>query len=141
MAELTAQEQYMLELVNRARLDPAGEAARYGIGLNDGLSAGTFSADSKQPLASNQYLATAAQNHSQWMLDTDTFSHTGSGGSSPGNRMSAAGYVFSGGWGWGENISWRGTTGTLNLTASVAAQHEGLFESAGHRENMLDDDF
>jgi Ca2+-binding RTX toxin-like protein len=141
MAELTAQEQYLLELVNRARLDPAGEAARYGVGLNDGLPAGTISADSKQPLASNQYLATAAQNHSQWMLDTDTFDHTGSGGSSPGDRMRAAGYVFGGGWGWGENISWRGTTGTLNLTASVAAQHEGLFKSAGHRENMLNDDF
>jgi len=141
MAELTAQEQYLLELVNRARLDPAGEAARIGIGLNDGLPAGTISADSKQPLASNQYLATAAQNHSQWMLDTDNFSHTGSGGSSPGNRMSAAGYSFTGPWGWGENISWRGTTGTLNLTTSVLAQHEGLFRSPGHRENLLGDDY
>jgi Ca2+-binding RTX toxin-like protein len=141
MAELTAQEQYLLELVNRARLDPVGEAARYGIGLNDGLASGTISADSKQPLASNQYLATAAQNHSQWMLDTDSFDHTGSGGSSPGDRMRAAGYVFSGGWGWGENIAWRGTTGTLNLTAFVLSQHESLFRSPGHRENLLGDDY
>jgi Ca2+-binding RTX toxin-like protein len=141
MAELTAQEQYLLEMINRARLDPAGEAARYGIDLNQGLAAGTISADSKQPLASNQYLATAAQNHSQWMLDTDTFSHTGAGGSSAGDRMRSAGYSFTGSWSWGENISWRGTTGTLNLTTTVAAQHEGLFRSAGHRQNMLTDNF
>ncbi|HEY7690589.1 MAG TPA: CAP domain-containing protein, partial [Dongiaceae bacterium] len=141
MAELTAQEQYLLELVNRARLDPAGEAARIGISLNEGLPSGTISSDSKQPLASNQYIATAAQNHSQWMLDTDTFSHTGSGGSNAGDRMRAAGYVLSGGWGWGENISWRGTTGTLNLTASVLTQHESLFRSPGHRENLLGDDY
>jgi Ca2+-binding RTX toxin-like protein len=141
MAELTAQEQYLLELVNRARLDPAGEAARNGIGLNDGLASGTITADSKQPLASNGSLATAAQGHSQWMLDTDTFSHTGSGGSNAGNRMSAAGYSFTGSWSWGENISWRGTTGTLNLTTSVGTQHSSLFQSPGHRENILDPGF
>ena len=141
MAELTAQEQYLLELINRARLDPAGEAARNGIGLNDGLASGTITADSKQPLAGNGNLATAAQGHSQWMLDTDTFSHTGSGGSNGGNRMSAAGYSFTGSWSWGENISWRGTTGTLNLTSSVGIQHNSLFQSPGHRENMLDPGF
>src|SRR5688572_9324797 len=37
MAQPTATEQYFLELVNRARANPAGEAARFGIGLNDGL--------------------------------------------------------------------------------------------------------
>ena len=93
MAELTAQEQYLLELVNRARLDPVGEATRLGISLNDGLPSGTISSDSKQPLASNQYVATAAQNHSQWMLDTDTFSHTGSGGSNAGRRQRLLRYV------------------------------------------------
>lgn len=141
MAELTAHEQLLLELVNRARLDPAGEAVRYGIDLNQGLAAGTITATPKQPLASNPNMATAAQNHSQWMLDTDTFSHTGSGGSTPGTRMSAAGYSFTGSWTWGENISWRGTTGTLNLTANIASHHEGLFKSPGHRENILGDSF
>ncbi len=141
MAELTAQEQYLLELVNRARLDPAGEASRNGIGLNDGLNPGTITANSKQPLAANPNVATAAQTHSQWMLDTDNFSHTGSGGSDAGDRMEAAGYVFSGNWTWGENISWRGTTGTLNLTSFVAAQHNSLFQSSGHRENILDPNF
>ncbi len=139
MAELTAHEQLLLELVNRARLDPAGEAARYGIDLNQGLAAGTISAAPKQVLASNPNLATAAQNHSQWMLDNDVFNHNGAGGSDPEDRMRGAGYSFTGSWRWGENISWRGTTGTLNLTANIASHHEGLFESTGHRQNILGD--
>jgi Ca2+-binding RTX toxin-like protein len=141
MAQLTAHEQYMLELVNRARLDPSAEAARYGIGLNDGLSAGQISTASKQPLAANQFLNDAADNHSLWMLNTDTFSHTGANGSSPDTRMKNAGYVFSGNWSWGENISWRGTTGTLNLKTAIESEHEGLFKSSGHRVNMLNDKF
>ena len=43
MAANTPQEQLMLELINRARMDPAGEAARQGISLNQGLAAGTIS--------------------------------------------------------------------------------------------------
>ncbi len=139
MAELTAHEQLLLELVNRARLDPAGEAARYGIDLNQGLAAGTISAAPKQVLAPNPNLATAAQNHSQWMLDNGVFNHTGAGGSDPGDRIRDAGYSFTGSWRWGENISWRGTSGTLNLTANIASHHEGLFESSGHRQNILGD--
>ena len=46
-------EQYLLELINRGRADPAAEAARYGIDLNEGLSPGTISSDPKQPLAVN----------------------------------------------------------------------------------------
>lgn len=130
-----AYEQYMLELVNRARLDPAAEAALYGVDL------GTISATSKQPLAANDLLLAAAENHSQWMLDTDTFSHTGANGSDPGTRMAAAGYSFTGQWSWGENIAWQGTTGTLNLIAAINAEHAALFRSDGHRENMLNDTF
>src|SRR5262245_50359594 len=125
----------MLELVNRARLDPAAEAARYGVSL------GTISASSKQPLAANDLLLAAAEKHSQWMLDTDTFSHTGAGGSDPGARMAAAGYVFSGNWAWGENIAWQGTTGTLNLVAAINSEHAALFQSTGHRANILNDTF
>ena len=44
MAQPTAYEQYFLELVNRARANPGGEAARLGIDLNQGLAAGTISA-------------------------------------------------------------------------------------------------
>jgi Ca2+-binding RTX toxin-like protein len=92
-------------------------------------------------LAFSLPLVDAARKHSQWMLNTNTFSHAGSGGSDPGTRMRAAGYAFTGSWTWGENISWSGTTGTPNVSASVAQQHDNLFYSAGHRTNILKDDF
>jgi Ca2+-binding RTX toxin-like protein len=134
-------EQYLLELINRARLDPLAEAARIGIDLNAGLSAGTLDGAARQVLAHNTLLATAAESHSTWMLDMDVFSHTGDGGSSAGERMQAAGYVFSGSYAWGENLSWRGTTGTPDLEAFIALQHDGLFESEGHRKNLLSGTF
>lgn len=141
--EPTAYEQYMLELVNRARMNPDAEVQRNPkvASLNEDLAPGTLSNSAKQPLAFNLKLIDAARKHSQWMLANDTFSHTGSGGSDPGSRMRAAGYSFTGSWTWGENISWNGTTGTPNLTTMVAQQHEGLFDSAGHRKNILNDDF
>jgi Ca2+-binding RTX toxin-like protein len=131
----TAYEQYMLELINLARLDPAAAAALYGVSL------GSISASSKQPLAGNQLLTNAAEDHGAWMLDTDTFSHAGAGGSDPGDRMRDAGYVFTGSWSWGENLSWRGTTGTLDVVSAIDAMHASLFQSSGHRANILNDTF
>ncbi|MBX9700028.1 MAG: CAP domain-containing protein, partial [Acetobacteraceae bacterium] len=141
MAQPTDYEQYLLELVNRARANPGAEAQRLGIGLNDGLSPGTIAATAKQPLAFNPQLIDAARDHSAWMLATDTFSHTGAGGSSPGDRMTAAGYSFTGSWTWGENISIRWGSGTALNGAQVEAFHDGLFRSAGHRTNILNDGF
>jgi Ca2+-binding RTX toxin-like protein len=133
----TAEEQLMLELVNRARLDPAAEAARYGIALNQGLAAGTITATAKEVLAPDGLLQDAASDHSLWMLAADRFSHTGAGGSDPGDRMSGAGYVFANGWSWGENIAWRGSTGALRTDSAIGAQHGDLFLSPGHRANVL----
>ncbi|WP_319568781.1 CAP domain-containing protein [Cohaesibacter marisflavi] len=141
MAAPSDYEQLMLELINRARLDPLGEAARYGIDLNADLPAGTISASIKQPLAMNEILIDSALSHSQWMLDTDIFSHTGAYGSDAGDRMADAGYSFTGSWAWGENLSWRGSTGTYDAEEFVYLQHQGLFLSAGHRENTLYDYF
>lgn len=75
------------------------------------------------------------------MLSADVFSHTGFGGSSPGDRMEDAGYVFAGGWTWGENIAWSGTTGTVDAASAITGHHEGLFNSSGHRLNLLNDSF
>jgi Ca2+-binding RTX toxin-like protein len=137
MAALTVYEQLLLELVNRARLDPAGEAARYGISLNSGLAAGTLTSGAKQALAPNELLVSSARGHSQWMIDNDIFSHTGAGGSSPTGRMAAAGYNFAGSWTSGENIAWSGTTGTPNLLSYTNELHKNLFLSPGHRVNIL----
>ena len=51
----TANEQLMVELIT-ARANPAAEAARLGIDLNEGLTAGTISTAAKQPLAINPNL-------------------------------------------------------------------------------------
>lgn len=88
----------MLELINRARLDPQAEAARFGISLNNGLAEGTISSAPKAPLAFNSDLNESAAGHSSWMLAADVFSHTGSGGSNSATRMKNAGYVFTGSW-------------------------------------------
>jgi uncharacterized protein YkwD len=60
--------------------------------------------------------------------------------------MSAAGYTFTGSWGWGENIAWKGTTGTPNLTQFVIDNHNALFIDAGvtgrgHRINLMNASF
>ncbi len=138
MAAFTAYEQLLLELMNRARLDPATEATRLGIGLNDGLAAGTISATPKQPLAGNNALVTAARGHSQYMINTDQFDHQGIGNGTPTSRMQAAGYTFAGSWSNGENIAWSGTTGTPNVLSYVFSLNDNLFRSPHHRENVLE---
>lgn len=134
---LTAAEQYLLELINRARLDPQAEADRYGVDLNSGLSAGTIDGSSKQVLAHNSQLEAAAKAHGDWMLKANNFSHTGANGSSPGDRMEDAGYKFTGSWTWLENLAWTGSTGSVNLARAIEQHHEGLYRSAGHRANTF----
>jgi serralysin len=130
----SAAEVYLLELINRGRLDPAAEAARFGISLNAGLAAGTISTAAKQVLAPNTQLEKAAIGHSKWMIASDVFSHTGKGGSQPSDRAAAAGYTGA----VGENIAWVGTTGSISINASTVNTHyRGLFLSEGHRVNTM----
>ncbi|MEL6494791.1 MAG: CAP domain-containing protein [Cyanobacteria bacterium J06623_7] len=144
MAQPTALEQFLLELINRARLNPLGEANRFNIGLNDGLDPGTISTDPQQALAYNFLLDDAANFHSQWMFDNQKFQH---GGEIPpgeteadrgGDRMEDAGYEFTGNWAWGENLGNVGTSGTLNVNNAVLQINQGLFGSPFHRQNILD---
>ena len=134
---LSAAEQYLLELINRARLDPLAEAARYGLALNSNLAPGTISGSSKQALAPNINLERSATSHSVWMLKSNIFSHTGDQGSNPGERMVLAGYELEGDWSWRENLAWNGTTGNIDLIAAVAEHHEGLYRSESHRVNTF----
>ena len=137
---VSAAEQYLLELINRARLDPQAEAARYGLSLNAGLTAGTIAGAPVQVLTYNTELEQAAQGHSEWILETDTFSHTGAGGSDPGDRIVAAGYELTGSWTWRENLAWTGSTSEIDLVDAVEDHHEGLYRSASHRENTFASD-
>lgn len=142
-------EQYLLELINRARANPTGEAARYGIDLNEsppGVNL-NISPTPKQPMAFNFYLNDATDKHGQWMLDNDLFQHAGAGGSQPSQRGTAAGYSLGTTWAYGENLGWKGTTGSApDLQDYVDQLHEGLFVDTpiadrGHRVNMLKDNY
>ncbi len=68
----------------------------------------------------------AARQHSTDMGVNDVWSHTGSDGSSPGDRISAAGYGSSH---WGENIA-------AGHNSPEAVMNTWM-NSPGHRENML----
>ena len=138
----TAIEQYVIELINRARANPSAEAARYGIDLNEGLGAGTISTSSVQPLAVNPYLVDSARKHSKWMIDTDTFNHTGAGGSDPKDRMISSGYVFKSPWSWAENIALRSFKSGGGGAELFDAIEKDLFvdisiAGRGHRINLL----
>ncbi|HMT14333.1 MAG TPA: CAP domain-containing protein, partial [Aestuariivirga sp.] len=142
MADATAQEQLILELINRDRMDPAAAALRYGIDLNAGLTPGTITTDPKQVLAFNPLINTAADTHNQWMINTDTFSHTGAGGTTPKQRMEAAGYAFTGSWAYAENIAFIGEPGAYsNLTTGAERLHQEWFLSSGHRKNFLNNTY
>jgi hypothetical protein len=138
----TAVEQMILELINRARLDPAAEAARDGVDLNEGLAAGTISTASKQPLAMNETLLTISRAHDQDMIAHDYFDHTDSSGHDPFQRMLAAGYNYATA---GENIAWSGTTGTLTTQMSLDLEAQLFVDSGvagrGHRLNLLNGAF
>jgi hypothetical protein len=151
MSDMTPQEQLMLELINRARMDPNGEAKRFGISLNEGVASGDkISKAPKEVLAGNDDLLQAANSHSDWMIDEDVFAHEETGGGSTGknpvDRMEAAGYVFTGSSASGENISFRGSSGAINETEMIIQQHADLFidkgvGGRGHRLNILSNFF
>src|SRR5213082_3283362 len=84
----TNYEQYMVELINRARANPSAEAARLGVDLTVGLRNGeVITTDPKQPLAINFNLTDAARSQAAWLVANNTFGHSGPGGNSPYDRM------------------------------------------------------
>lgn len=114
----SANEQYLLELIN-------AERKKAGV----------------QPLAFDGDLSEAAAKHTSWMLATDTFSHTGSGGSSPTQRIQAAGYSLNGSWATGENVAWATTRAPSGYGDEVLLLHKNLMNSSGHRANILSDKY
>ena len=113
----TAEEQSYIELINRARENPAAEGARlaaagsdpailvaytqFGVDLT--MMQNEFNAIAAvPPLAPNGNLTTAARGHSQWMLNTATQSHQQTNpANDTGQRIDASGYDWRT---YGENI-------------------------------------
>ncbi|MEO0912797.1 MAG: CAP domain-containing protein [Pseudomonadota bacterium] len=129
----SAQDQYAVELLNRARMDPGAESAR----LNKALV--TNSAP-KQALAVVGPLDIAAEQHSLDMHRQDFFAHDNPfTGTTPWDRFEDAGYGRQGTFSGGENIAWtsRGDTSP----ASVERLHNNLFRSDGHQRNILNNGF
>lgn len=106
-------EQYILELINRARADPKAEGIRIANTTDPGVVQGFTGIDKNQfksafagypvrpPLAFNANIITAARGHSNWMVQTGQQDHN-EGNITPFDRMNSAGYT-----GWslaGENI-------------------------------------
>ncbi|MFD8775423.1 CAP domain-containing protein [Streptomyces sp. NPDC059916] len=82
------------------------------------------------PLTMNAKLTKAAQDHSKDMASHRNMSHTGSDGSSPGDRITRAGYTWSS---YGENVAYGYST-----PEKVMA---GWMSSPGHKRNILDCSF
>lgn len=135
-------EQLMLERINRARLRPGAEAARYGITVDEGIP-GLLNTDPKPAVAYNATLALAARRHADDMLARDYFAHVNLLGETPFDRIGDAGYSFAAA---GENLAWRGTTAQLDELFTTEQMHVDLFvdegiPDRGHRKVMLNDDF
>ena len=105
----TNQEQYMLQLINEARTNPAAAAAQitsaanltadvqatlkyYNVSLQQ-VEQTIANATPQAPLAWNQDLANAAQGQSQYEADNQTQTHTGADGSTTEQRIESAGYT------------------------------------------------
>ena len=142
----SAEEQFLLELINRARADPAAEGLRLAASTDPEIL-GAYSyfqvdlarvaADyagypPRPPLAFNASLIAAARGHSQDMVLHDFQGHTGSNGSTMMTRIEAAGYA-----GWNalaENV--------YAYAKSVDYAHAGFsvdwgVPSLGHRANIM----
>ncbi len=131
----TPEEQLMLELVNRARADPAAEATRQGIDLNQGLAPGTISTAAKQPLAPNNLLDTAADGHTADMFARGFFAHTSPapGSTTASQRVTNAGYPWTR---TAENLAIQ-TYFALDRALVTTQMHNGLYSSSGHRVNFM----
>jgi uncharacterized protein YkwD len=103
----TAELQYALEVTNFLRTNPAQAADKltnglsgstkdtlnfYGVDINQARQE-LAAAQPRQPLAWSDALAAAADDHSRDMADKGYQSHTGSDGSSPGDRAARSGYA------------------------------------------------
>lgn len=129
-AGLSPEEQLIVELVNRARMDPQFEVNR----LDEPLAAG-ISSSPAEALAVVPTLSDAAEAHSEDMDNQNYFSHTGLDGDRPWDRAQEAGHENSF---VGENIGWVGSTRTtFDEQARAEGHHHNLWDSDGHQVNLM----
>ena len=154
----TNEEQYYLELINRARANPAAEGLRLAttsdsdvtsaysyFGVNLVLMQTQFTLiPAAPPLSMNATLLTAARAHSQNMLQNNYQGHSGPDGSIA-TRL--AGYTAgANGWSIGENVFaysksvWYGHAG-FEVDWGGTVLTGGMQSPPGHRQNIHNTDF
>jgi hypothetical protein len=128
-ADLHAAGEYLLQLINDARANPAATAARLGIDLNEGLAPGTISAAPKQPLAPNPQLLAATDQYLPVILSNlDAINsgqlnpHTGLNGTTPMQRDEQAGFSFALPPGGGQSFSAENFGQTPQLPVTIATR-------------------
>ena len=151
MADPTADEQLVLEMINRARTDPFAEGSRLstaspvplpGGNITEGL-ANPSSVGARPPLAMSAMLRATARAHSDDMYTRDYFAHDTLSPPTQtwDQRINAGGYT---GGSIGENIatSSSGTSAALEDNLMVDWYLNGGIPTAiagrGHRVNLLD---
>ena len=147
-----AEEQLYIELVNRARADPAGEGAciaattdpdvlaaysYYGVDLAM-MRSEFVTIPAQPPLAPNASLEACARSHSAWMLANATQSHNETNpANDPFSRMIAAGFPYAIA---GENVYaaaksvWYGYVG---FAVDWGSGSGGMQDARAHRANLF----
>lgn len=145
----TAEEQYVLELTNRARANPGAEGDRLAQATTADPEAARFyrffpgnlgqmqsdfrSYPARPPLGFNAALMASSHAHNQDMTATGNFSFTGSDGSTFNDRTAAAGYpstLVSG------NIG-RGLRAVYGVHYNLMTDFSRA--DLGHRHNLMND--
>ncbi|OYX29559.1 MAG: hypothetical protein B7Y99_12970 [Caulobacterales bacterium 32-69-10] len=158
MAGPSNDEQYMLELINSARLNPLADAARYLTGyapltspdpdiqsaLNffhvsgQALQAQYAALTPAPPVAWSEALASAARGHNAAMIAADVQSHQVAGEPALGQRATNAGYV-----GWtqlGENVyayALNPLYGHAGFMVDWGDTPTGIQTPPGHRDTIM----
>jgi len=97
------------------------------------------SAEGLPQLKIEAHLNAAAQSHSDWMAETGQFTHAGEGGSTSAGRIEDTGFPLSGSWRTAENLAYTSIEGGVDA-GEANRMHDGLMESPGHRDNIMDPD-
>lgn len=151
----SGREQEMLELLNRMRTNPAGELpllihskdanvnnALDFFNVNTSVLADQWaSLTPVQPVAWNSELYSAAEAHTELMLQQDQQSHQLSGEPNLGDRIHNAGYIYSTA---GENVyAYAKSTfhGHAGFAIDWGNDINGIQNPPGHRDNMMSSAF
>ena len=148
----TPEEQYMLELINRARANPEEEGVRVMdtedarvqsayqfFNIDAAATKAAFKTyPSRPPLVFHPDLMTAARDHTSDMVQNNFQGHTGSDGSSLQQRYQRVGYQSMGL--YGENVSAYSESVWFGHCGLIVDWGEQNQIELGHRRNLLNFD-